>query len=193
MDNCWGKEFLQMPECWQMKQLLEVAASGLQITGNSKLQIESLIKNIETAVDGYRIIFLLQCLQLIAITKEYKKTTTPIITELNNADQEPIDRILKYTTETFRDSVTLPKVAAVACMSVPSFCNYFKQRTQKTYINYLNEVRVRYACNQLLSSNKPVTDIGYESGYNTVAHFHRQFLRLKKTTPLQYRKMQSDR
>jgi AraC-like DNA-binding protein len=107
----------------------------------------------------------------------------PIATE-----QEFIDKVLKYTADCFQEPVTLSKVASIACKSVPSFCHYFKRRTQKTYINYLNEVRVSYACHQLLQTNKPVVDIGYESGYNTVAHFYRQFLRLKKVTPLQYRK-----
>ena len=73
-------------------------------------------------------------------------------------------------------------------MSVPAFCNYFKRSTKKTYIDFLNEVRVGYACNLLMDTKKPVIDICYESGYNTMANFHKQFLKIKKLTPLQYRK-----
>jgi AraC-like DNA-binding protein len=98
---------------------------------------------------------------------------------------------LNYTRESFNEQVTLSQIAAVACMSVPSFCYYFKRCTQKTYFNYLNEVRIAHACNQLLRTDKLVVDIGYESGYNTITHFHRQFLRLKKISPLQYRKQNS--
>jgi AraC-like DNA-binding protein/quercetin dioxygenase-like cupin family protein len=99
-----------------------------------------------------------------------------------------IDRIFLYTQNHFQDPITLHQAAMVACMSVPSFCYYFKCITYKTYFDYLNEVRVNYACRQLRETNKPVADICYESGYNTIAHFHRQFLKLKKITPLQYRK-----
>jgi AraC-like DNA-binding protein len=99
-----------------------------------------------------------------------------------------IDRTFLYTHNHFQDPITLRKAAAVACMSVPSFCFYFKHCTHKTYNDYLNEVRVTYACRQLQETNKPVADIGYESGYNTITHFHRQFLKQIKKTPLQYRK-----
>ncbi len=96
--------------------------------------------------------------------------------------------MFQFTIDSFRDPVSLSEVAAIACMSVPAFCNYFKRRTQKTYIDFLNEIRVGYACTQLLETNNSVIDICYSSGYNTMAHFHRQFLKLKGLTPLQYRK-----
>ena len=81
-----------------------------------------------------------------------------------------------------------PTAQPVFSFPSKAFCNYFKRRTQKTYIDFLNEIRVGYACSQLLETNEPVIDICYSSGYNTMAHFHRQFLKLKGLTPLQYRK-----
>lgn len=191
--DCLGKDFLQIPECNLIKKLLNVSAYGLQLTDNTQHQLQKLIILLETAIDGDRLILLLQCLQTMASSKEYITLTTSELNEANNADQDRIETILKFTIDRFRDSVTLPKIAALACMSVPTFCNYFKRRTQKTYINYLNEIRVGYACKQLIATNKPVIDIGYESGFNTGSHFHRQFLKLKRTTPLQYRKLKSDK
>lgn len=189
--SCLGAPFFNLPECGLIRQLLDLCANGLKITGNTREHLQPLIKSLETATDSYRIIILLQCLQLIASAKEYISFSIADVQELNHSDKDCIDRIFKYTTDTFHEPVSLSQVAAIACKSVPSFCHYFKRRTQKTYINYLNEVRVSYACGQLLQTDKPVTDIGYESGYNTVAHFHRQFLRLKKITPLQYRKLKT--
>jgi AraC-like DNA-binding protein len=107
---------------------------------------------------------------------------------LNQNKKKAIDQIFLYTQNHFQEPITLHQVAMAACMSVPSFCLYFKRNTHKTYIDYLNEVRVNYACRQLQETHKQVADIGYESGYNTIAHFHRQFFKLKKITPLQYRK-----
>jgi AraC-like DNA-binding protein len=125
---------------------------------------------------------------LLSNTKEFITLTPPEVSFLNQHDQECIDRIFRFTHSHFRDPISLRNVARVACMSVPSFCYYFKRRTQKTYIDFLNEVRINHACNQLLTTDLPVTDICYDSGYNTIGHFHRQFLKLRKTTPLQYRK-----
>ena len=73
-------------------------------------------------------------------------------------------------------------------MSVPAFCNYFRKSTKKTYIDFLNEIRISHACQLLIDTQKPVLEICFESGFNTVANFNKQFLKLKKTTPSSFRK-----
>jgi AraC-like DNA-binding protein len=52
----------------------------------------------------------------------------------------------------------------------------------------LNEVRIGYACKQLIDSQKTIEAICYESGFNTLANFNRQFLKVKQVTPSRYRK-----
>ena len=192
-DNCWGTHFMNLPECSEVKQLLEKAADGLQFIGSSKHCLEPLIKTLETATGINSVIILLQCLGTMSTTKEYIILSKKKAPGLIYRDKDPIDKIVEFTLASCHNYISLSQVAELACMSVSSFCHYFKRRTQKTYIDFLNEVRIGYACNQLLHTNKPVTDIGYESGYNTVAYFHRQFLRTKKITPLQYRKTFSHR
>jgi AraC-like DNA-binding protein len=187
-NNCWGNYFINLPECHEIKQLLEISSYGLQVTGNSQRSLQLLIKDIEKATGIYRTILLLQCLQEIGTANDYIVLSQKKAQELIKKNQEVIDAVVEFTMVNFHETIALSKAAAMAYMSVPSFCHYFKQYTHKTYNDFLNEVRINYACQQLIETNKPVADICYESGYNTVAHFHRQFLRSKKITPLQYRK-----
>lgn len=192
-DDCWGKCFWQIPECQSINKLLQTASAGLKLKDDLGVQLQSLIKSLELAVEVYRVSLLLQCLQLIASSNDLIPIAPLDIIKLKKSNSDCIENIFNYTNHTFRDAVTLPQIASFACMSVPKFCNYFKRHTNKTYITYLNEIRIRYACQQLLNTCKSVTDIGYESGFNTVAHFHRQFLRLKNSTPLQYRKTNGEK
>jgi AraC-like DNA-binding protein len=189
-NNCWGNHFMNIPECSSIKQLLEIAASGLQVAGHCKSNLEPLIKALTTATSINRVIMLLQCLENISTVKEYVILSKKKVQIYKDSDT--IDKIIDFTLTSCHHRISLSQVAELACMSVSAFCHYFKRRTQKTYIDFLNEVRVGYACKQLLQTNKPVTDIGYESGYNTVAYFHRQFLRIKKITPLQYRNQENE-
>jgi AraC-like DNA-binding protein len=187
-EDFWGEHFMQLPETKMIKLLFEHSMQGLKLTGQSRQMLKPLIEAIETVNGFSRILLLGECLHIIAEKKEYIKVSTQEIRSLNSKERETIDRIFQFTIDSFRDNISLTQVAAIACMSVPAFCNYFKRRTQKTFIDFLNEVRVGYACSQLIESNVPVIDICYASGYNSIVHFHRQFLRLKKITPLQYRK-----
>lgn len=187
-DDCWGSDLLRIPESRHMKQLLDTSQYGLKIQGDCRQRLAPMIKELEWAHDGRRLLLLLQCLDLMAETKEYVTVSTKEVTQLNSKDKDCIDRVFQFTIDSFRDPITLPQVAAIACMSVPAFCNYFKRSTKKTYIDFLNEVRIGYACQLLQETNHTVLDICYESGYNTMTNFHKQFLKIKQFTPLQYRK-----
>jgi AraC-like DNA-binding protein len=184
----WGNEILNMPESRYIKKLLETSLYGLKITGDSKRSLFSLISDLETAIRFRRILLLGQCLEIIASGKEYIEVSTQDVKQMNYKDKECIDRIFQFTIDSFKEPISLSKVAGIASMSIPAFCNYFKKSTKKTYIDFLNEIRIGYACTSLMETKKTVLEICFDSGYNTMANFHKQFLKVKKTTPLQYRK-----
>ncbi|QEC65814.1 helix-turn-helix domain-containing protein [Panacibacter ginsenosidivorans] len=187
-DDFWGKDFLQLPESRNIKQLLDISYQGLKITGNLKEQLRPFVEELEFAEGFERIILLCECLQMIMYNKEYETVSTQEVKAYNTKHKERIDKIYQYTIDYFQDAVTLDNVAAHAGMSVPAFCNYFKKSTKKTYIDFLNEVRIGYACKQLIDTQKTIEAICYESGFNTLANFNKQFLKVKQVTPSRYRK-----
>jgi AraC-like DNA-binding protein len=187
-DDFWGKDFLQLPESRNIKQLLDISYQGLKITGNLKELLRPFVEELEFAEGFERIILLCECLQMIMHHKEYETVSTQEVKAYNTKHKERIDKIYQYTIDYFQDAVTLDNVAAHAGMSVPAFCNYFKKSTKKTYIDFLNEVRIGYACKQLIDTQKTIESICYESGFNTLANFNKQFLKVKQITPSRYRK-----
>ena len=188
-EDFWGKEFLLLPENKSIRKLFEKAARGLKLHGNCRQQLNSLIKQLETAEGFQRIINLCNCLSAIASSSEYDCVSTQEIKQFNAKHKERIDAVFQYTIDNFREPIQLPRVAQTAGLSVPAFCNYFKKSTKKTYIDFLNEIRIGHACKLLNDTQKAVMDICYESGFNTLANFNKQFLKQKKTTPSNYRKI----
>ncbi len=96
-------------------------------------------------------------------------------------------RVIDFTLRSFQEPLRLSQIASIAVMSVSSFCYHFKKWTNRTYIDYLNEVRVNNARYLLIETTKSVSEIAYECGYNSKSQFHRQFSKKEKKTPLQYR------
>lgn len=187
-DDFWGDDFIDIPEARSIKQLLQASRYGLKILKPLQQQLAPLIQALEHAGGFKRILLLGECLHLIAGHQAFISVSTHEINAHSTRNSACIDQVFKFTIDSFKDNITLSRVAAIACMSVPAFCNYFKKSTKKTYIDFLNEVRIGYACTQLIETQKSVLDICYESGYNTIANFHKQFFKLKQITPLQYRK-----
>jgi AraC-like DNA-binding protein len=188
-DNFWGNHFINLPESLAVLKLFEIAARGLKIKTACKKQITPLIKQVEHSKGFQRLIHLCTCLELLTNAASYETVSTQEVKQNNPKYKERIDTIFQYTIENFREPVKLSVVAGNAGMSVPAFCSYFKKSTKKTYIDFLNEIRIGNACKLLMDTQKSVLDICYESGFNTLANFNKQFLKIKKTTPSGFRKV----
>ena len=187
-EDFWGNHFMQMPESRLIKSLFETSMHGLKMNEACRLTVSPLIKQLETANGFERIIFLCNCLLQIAQQQDYITLSTQEIKVFTSKNKERIDKILQYTIDCFQERVTLYDVAKNVSMSIPAFCSYFKKCTKKTYIDFLNEVRVGYACKQLIDTQNNIASICYDSGFNTLANFNKQFLKVKKLTPSGYRK-----
>jgi AraC-like DNA-binding protein len=73
-------------------------------------------------------------------------------------------------------------------MSKNAFCRYFKKRTNKTFFQFLIEIRIENAC-KMLHTNKDYS-ISYISelcGFQDIANFNRKFKELKGVSPSYYR------
>ena len=188
-DDFWGNEFLNLPESKEIKQLFNVSLQGLKICGKSREKLNSIIRSLEQEKGFKRVITLCECLNILAQEKEFIKLSTQDVKQVNTKNRERIDRIFHYTMENFTESVQLSKVAAIADMSIPAFCNYFKKSTRKKYIDFLNEIRIGYACKLLTDTQTTVEGACYDSGFNTLANFNKQFLKVKGMSPSKYRKI----
>ena len=187
-ENFWGEEILRLPESKSIRRLLQRSMNGLKISGKTKELLQPIIQSLEIEKGFWRITRLCECLSLLSETKDFITVSTQEIKALNPRDKDRIDSVFQYTMENFREPIKLSLISKKAGMSIPAFCSYFKKRTKKTYIDFVNEVRIGYACKLLLTTQTSVLQICFESGFNTVANFNRQFLKIKKTTPSQYRK-----
>lgn len=187
-EDCWGKDFFQTDECAPIRELFTISAQGLKISGKSKAVLSNLIKDLEHNTGFQRIINLCKCLNTIASCQDYTKLSTGMARQLDSKGNDKIDKIFDFTISYFKRQISLEEVANIANMSVPAFCNYFKKCTKKTYVNFLNEVRIGYACRTLANTDKTINQVCFESGFQSLQNFNKQFYKVKQVTPSGYRK-----
>ncbi len=99
--------------------------------------------------------------------------------------------VLAFIRDHYESAITLAELAALAGMSPKYFCRAFAQMTGKTPIEYLNYYRVEQAGEQLLLTDRSVTDIALGCGFNDMSYFSKIFSRYKGVSPMAYRKTQS--
>jgi AraC-like DNA-binding protein len=96
--------------------------------------------------------------------------------------------VIQYCFEHYTKSISLAEVASVAVMSNEAFCRYFKRHTSKSFISFLNEIRVVNAGKMILHTDMPIKEIAWSVGFNNITHFNRVFKQLNGVTPKEYRK-----
>ncbi|HEY4325744.1 MAG TPA: AraC family transcriptional regulator [Mucilaginibacter sp.] len=186
-EDFWGKDFLALPESKTIKKMLVTASKGLKISGVKKNKLQEIIIALEDLKGFRKIMGLCECLAIIALEADVVTLSSQDVKQFNLKDKQRIDKVFQYTIESFQKPISLAYIAGTIGMSVPAFCNYFKKSTKKTYTSFLNEVRIGFACNLLMDSQLNIIEICYESGFNTLANFNKQFLKIKGTTPSGFR------
>lgn len=99
-----------------------------------------------------------------------------------------VPKLMHFIQQNFKENITLQQAASVAGLQVHSFCRFFKTLTNRTFSDFLNEVRIGLACKLLQQSDLPVTQIALECGYTNISYFNRCFKKINKISPKAYRK-----
>ena len=183
-----GEKFFSIPEMENFKKILGLSRQGMVIKGETRERINSLMKKMLDMNGLQRLSALFTIFDLLSNTSEYELLSSPGFvhsTQLQGADR--FSKLSEYIMRNFDSEITLPEVASISNMAVTTFCNFFKEHYRVTFIEYLNTIRIGYACKLLSDTDKNIVEVAYESGYNNLANFNRQFKKNKNMTPTEYR------
>lgn len=188
-EDLFGHDFLHKSEMYKIRQVFSRAQRGMEIEGKTGEQTRLLMKRLLDAEDFDRILILLNLLNLLANSSEYKFLASEGYSNLlEEAESDRMNRVHAYVMQNFREKVSLEDVAAIANMSSSSFSRYFKIHANKPFTDFLSEIRIGYACKLLIEKSVSISEACYESGFNTLSNFNRQFKEITHHSPLQYRK-----
>jgi AraC-like DNA-binding protein/mannose-6-phosphate isomerase-like protein (cupin superfamily) len=172
---------IQTPEFRKIKKLLDQSNSGLKIQKKLRREILIKIKKLLTCKGAKSIIQLLDILDTMSNSKDI------VILNLNKSQVFTSDRrinaVYNYAHAFYNQNITLTSAASIANMEKSAFCRFFKEKTQKTFTQFLNELRIDIACDLLLKKEKSITEIAFECGFNNIANFYRQFKKITGKTP----------
>jgi AraC-like DNA-binding protein len=95
----------------------------------------------------------------------------------------PVD----YIRNNFHQQFTIEKLSEVACLSLSALERRFKKHLAKTPKQFINEVRLENARKQLIETNKPISQIGDDTGFSDHSYFSKQFRLFFGELPSDYR------
>lgn len=188
-EDFFGNRFLQKVEMARIRQLLMRSSRGISFNRATSEILTKMIVDLQDKADFDGIVGLLKILQVLADSEDYTLLANPEYSNtLKESDTERMNKVHAYVMKNFRERITLEEVAALANMTPSSFSRYFKTHANKTFSEFLTGIRIGYSCKLLVEKKLSITEACYESGFNTVSNFNRQFKTYTQSTPLEYRK-----
>lgn len=188
-ENFIGQDFLHRNETYKIKQLFLKAQRGMEIFGGTMEKAKTLMQELLEVEDFQRILTLLNLLNLLANSNEYNLLANEGYSNLlKEHESDRMNKVHAYVMKNFREKISLEDVAAIANMSPTSFSRYFKMHANKTFSDFLTEIRIGYSCKLLVEKKISISEACYESGFNTLSNFNRQFKELTHHSPFEYRK-----
>ncbi|RLD30970.1 MAG: AraC family transcriptional regulator [Bacteroidetes bacterium] len=179
-----GKDYLQTPEMRPIMDLLNQAKRGIKVSGSITAEIAEIMNTMLTQTPFQRILELLSILQKITEGPDLKLLSSISFHEkINKTQNSKLDRVYEFVMNNFSCPISLDEISDIAYMNKTAFCKYFKDRTQKTFNQFLTEIRINYAKRLLMEGDRQISEIAYECGYNNLSNFNRQFRKLTNTTP----------
>jgi AraC-like DNA-binding protein len=188
-ENFLGKDFMQKDEMYKVRQLLQLSHRGLEINGQCHKEISGLMHRIVNLTDFDKVLTLMTMLNTLANSPCYKFLATEgYSNSMKETETDRMNRVHAYVMKNFREKISLDDVAAIANMSPSSFSRYFKMHANKTFSDFLTEIRVGHSCKLLINQKINVSQVCYDSGFSTLSNFNRQFKAVTHYTPLEYKR-----
>ena len=187
-EDSFGKDFFKLDDFKELNSFFKKSLSGFKLLSNQQ-KVQELFLNLQNASNLERFIGLFDILKLIKKSKTQALADFVYPKKYTDNEGKRMRNVMDYTIHHFDKNIDLNEIANKANMTPNAFCRYFKQRTNKTYFSFLNELRVENAC-KLLTGNKglSISEIAYQCGFKNLSNFNRKFKEVKNTTPSKYRK-----
>ncbi|MEN8247404.1 MAG: AraC family transcriptional regulator [Bacteroidota bacterium] len=182
-----GTDFFEHSAFNKIKNLLQNSYRGLAFNANEAHPVVSRIKKMLTLNDFDRTIELLKILNILAgCRKTMFLSSMGYSSQLNRSESARLNAIYGYILDHYKIGLDLNSVARFANMTPQAFSSYFKKRTRRNFISFLNEVKVGCACKLLSEKKFSISQICFESGFSNLSNFNRQFKNIMSMTPTQY-------
>ncbi|MBB5438930.1 AraC-like DNA-binding protein [Pedobacter sp. AK017] len=182
------KTWMQSYEFTTIRNLLELSGKGIKFSPSVANQLKDKCLKLTKLPPLQKLILLIEVLQELSQATEYSLLCEQGFScELNNFHNERINTVYKYIDAHYQEKISLSDVAAQVYMSPEYFSRFFSKVMKKSFFEFLNEYKISKACKLLIDTDKQIGEICYDSGFESIPFFYRQFKKFKNCQPKQYR------
>ncbi len=176
------------PELASIHTMMEMAKSGLLFHPATNENFFEKVYALKQSKGFTRWNQTLSILNILADDNTYEVLANPgYLPNINSNNYSRINKVYNHVEKHFNEKIILNEVSALLHMTPSAFCRYFKKITKRTFINYVNEYRIGYACKKLIENQHSISEICFNSGFDSIPNFNKQFKNHTGLSPSEYK------
>ncbi|NMH27412.1 helix-turn-helix domain-containing protein [Flavobacterium silvaticum] len=186
-NNLFSESLLSRRIMYPIRDMFNRSVHGILFSKKTALELKPRFVRI-SKLDGMDYFLeLISILYDLSNSRNQRLLSTYTVDSETFEDSDKMKLVYDYVQKNFSGKISLEEVSDLTNMSPVSFNRFIKKRAGKTFVNYLNDIRVGYASRWLVEKDLSISEIAFKSGFNNIANFNRIFKSIKGTTPSQYR------
>ncbi len=186
-----SEQFLARKLASPIKDLLEQSKMGIRFSKETTALMIPRIMKLSNNKGFDSVLEMLSILYDLATSRNKTNLSSPsYVRQFDTTKSRRIKIVNKYLYENIQNPIKINDVADIVHMSPSAFSHFFKKRTQRSFTEYLTELRIGLAARLLIDSEKNISEICFECGFNNISNFNRTFKTQKGCTPSEFRSQQ---
>ncbi len=191
-EDCLGPEFLISPDAKALVELIERGKRGLRFFGDSAECVAEEMLGLQQQSGLERLSTFVRLLDMLTKSAEVEVLTSELfVNDTRDFHGGRIGKVMEYVKTNLRDDIKQSEVAELVAMTPQGFSRFFRATTGRTFVSFVNVMRIMEACRLLVNTDEDIIDIAFQCGYANLSNFNRRFSELKHTTPRDYRTQHS--
>jgi AraC-like DNA-binding protein len=183
-----GAGFFDLPEMIAVRRLFERAARGVSFSPSARKKVSHALSHLAEETGPRRLAHLLEIFATLATDRSARMLCSPRYAPQHNSENEArINAVYRHLVANFRDTIFQSDIAAGIGLSPAAFSRFFRHATGRGFTETLNDIRLGHACELLRETNRTIAEACYESGFENLANFNRQFRRRHGLSPTEWR------
>lgn len=185
--NLFREPIFEYPEFHVIQKLFERSSRGIRFLPAFSEKMGKQVLKVAQSSGFERVILLLKLLHELAKTEKYRLLAGELYHQQNHDfTDDRLTKVLHFLATSYQQKIELEQVAEIAHLHPSAFCRFFKEKTGKSFSEYVTDLRISYACRLILDNRLSVSQICFECGFNNISNFNRSFKKHTRYTPTEY-------
>ncbi|MBP2832154.1 helix-turn-helix domain-containing protein [Aquimarina sp. U1-2] len=189
-----SEKLLHFPEFNLIVNFLKRSCNGLLFSSKTHQQLQSRFLKFSKQNNIEKLLNFMDVLYHLSIATDQKQLLkTPPFFDIDKQSFKRISKVYQYVNDFYANDIRSDDMAKILGLTPNSFCRMFRNATQRNFIDFLNEFRIKKAQEYFDNGKTSIAEVMFLCGFNDPSYFSRQFKRYLGVSPSFYQNLQLTR